>query len=76
MNVGLKNNNSSSADRKSINNDDISHDVISNNDDMSHDVISNNDDMSLYVISTHNLHCMPTKKFPCGNIFFIIEINY
>ena len=68
MNVGLNNNNSSSADRKSINNDDISHDVISNNDDMSHDVISNIDDLSLYVISS-DVFSYDAKKHDVDNTF-------
>lgn len=61
-NAGL-NNNSISADRKSIKNDDMSHDVISNNDDLSLYVISYNDDIS-YDAKKHDVDNVSDSSIP------------
>ena len=67
-NVGL-NNSSISADRKSINNDDISHDIISNIDDMSLYVISNDDDLSHDATSNNDVISYNAKKLDADNAF-------
>ena len=71
-NAGL-NNKSISADRKSINNNDMSHDVISNNDDMSLYVISN--DVISYDAKKHDVDNVSDSSIPTQQDIPIIATN-